>query len=153
MIKMCACEDEFEKLMDKNVLEECLDSHLDTIWKNCSPIELLIKALHDFNLDLKVKKGTGNTQVPNFIIIPDKTLILRVSNEDTVCGKKQILYFFLDYVITGKIRDELKHSLFEISNQGILVHYSREPADKHELTENPGLNANSETLLLILRSK
>lgn len=153
MIKVADNKCTFNKSQNADFLEACLDSCLETTWKDCTPKELLEKTLHDFGLNLKIEKGSGNTQEPNFIISLDKTVILYVSNEHTVCGEKQILYFFLKYVVTGEIKEYNNRFLFTFSNNGAIVSCVQESANKYEMTENPGLNENSETLLRILRSR
>ena len=49
--------------------------------------------------------NADNLQVPPFIV-HSESVTLYISNRNTVCGKKQILYFFLEYIITGKIKNE-----------------------------------------------
>lgn len=153
MIKVFVDKCTINQPKEEDVLENCLNSHLEIDWKNCTPKELLEKSLKDFDLNLEVAKGAGNTQVPGFIVNLSRTVVLYVSNEYSVCGEKQILYFFLENVVTGKIQKDLQQFLFTFNNDGIVEPCVQVSADKREMTENPGLNKNSETLLRIINSR
>lgn len=96
-----------------------------------------------------IRKGIDNLQVPPFII-GSQTITLYISNRHTVCGKKQMLYFFLEYIITGKIIKETDNYLFTVDQYGSVIPQIQESNRNYKMTENQGLNANAETLLGIL---
>ena len=106
MIRTIVPEDTFSEPMSANDLEANLDRHLDPSWHRCTPEKLLRESLKSFNMTMNnLYKGVDNSQVPPFIV-SFQTVTLYISNRHTVCGKKQMLYFFLEYIITGKITKE-----------------------------------------------
>lgn len=150
MIKGLVTDNKFSDPMEAEDMEACLNQHLDPSWRCCTPEELLRKSLKNFNLKLNTPhKGADNSQVPLFII-RSRSITLYVSNRKTVCGKKQMLYFFLEYIITGKINEEADKYLFAVDHQGFIIPHIQEPNCKGKMDETPGLNANAETLLGIL---
>ena len=61
-----------------------------------------------------------------------------------------MLYFFLEYIITGKITKETDNYLFTVDQYSSVIPQIQEANRNYKMTENPGLNANAETLLEIL---
>lgn len=150
MIKAVASDDKFSKPMTAEQLKACLDQYLDSSWRCCTPEELIRKSLEYFNLTMNVPyKGVANSQAPIFIVY-SKVVTLYISNRHTVCGKKQMLYFFLEYILTGKIAKEADKYLFTIDNHNFVISCMQDPNRIYKMTEIPGLDINAETLLSIL---
>lgn len=153
MIKELVTDVKFSDPMKAEEIETCLDQHLDSSWRYCTPEKLLRESLKHFNLRMNTPhKGADNSQVPIFII-QSESITLYVSNRNTVCGKKQMLYFFLEYIITGKIKEEIQKYLFTVDKQGIVNPCIQAPNRKYKMDETPGLNTNAEALLGILSSE
>lgn len=150
MIKELVTDDQFSVPMKAEDIESCLNRHLDSSWCCCTPEELLRESLKYFNLRMNTPdKGVGNSDVPLFII-RSESITLYVSNRQTVCGKKQMLYFFLEYIVTGKIKEEVNNYLFTVDYQGNIIPRIQASNRKYKMDETPGLNTNAETLLGIL---
>lgn len=150
MIRTTVSEDTFSERMNAHDLEAYLDQYLDPSWHCCTPEKLLRESLKFFNMTkYNIRKGIDNLQVPPFII-GSQTITLYISNRHTVCGKKQMLYFFLEYIITGKIIKETDNYLFTVDQYGSVIPQIQESNRNYKMTENQGLNANAETLLGIL---
>lgn len=151
MIKELVTVEKINNPMKAEDLEALLDHCLTPLWRCCTPEELLRKSLDYFKLIMDDPcKGADNLQVPPFIV-HSESVTLYISNRNTVCGKKQILYFFLEYIITGKIKNE--KPLFYIDDYGSVIPCIQDPKRNYKMTENPGLNANAETLLSILNCR
>ena len=152
MIKETVTDGKFNNPMKAEDMKSCLNQHLDPSWCCCTPEELLRESLKCFNLKMNTpEKGASNSQVPRFIV-RSESITLYVSNRQTVCGKKQMLYFFLEYIVTGKIKEETDNYIFTVDHERNVIPCIQAPNREYKMDETPGLNTNAETLLGILSS-
>lgn len=131
-----------------------LDHLLAPAWRDCTVEALIRKTLYeDYGLNLSVLKGAGNTNRAVFLVSQKgKSLTLYISNKYSPCGKKQMAYLFLEYLITGKLGEVCRHPLFIIGSDNKIFSNSQLPVVL-EMNDNLPLASNAELLRDILNRK
>lgn len=98
-------------LKEKYLLEEPL--------QQMSVLEFLRTAIrHDWNKELTLRHGNNNTASPTHLILPNGTLEIYICNEQTRCGRIQLLYWYFKQLYNRPQPDSV--SVFDIKNGRIV---------------------------------
>ncbi|MDE7382970.1 MAG: hypothetical protein K2M99_03680 [Treponemataceae bacterium] len=102
---------------------------------------------HDWNKELKLRRGNSNTANPTHLILPNGTLEIYISNEQTRCGRIQLLYWYFKQLY-GQIQPD-SVSVFDIKNGKIIENL---PAPLNmDMDENDNAMHYAKIMLKILR--
>ena len=100
-----------EVLKEKYLLEEPL--------QQMSVLEFLRTAIwHDWNKELTLRRGNSNTACPTHLILPNGILEIYICNEQTRCGRIQLLYWYFKQLYNQPKLDSV--SVFVIKNGRIV---------------------------------
>lgn len=130
-------------------LSQAMYSCFGSEWRDSTPIELIRNNSAKFlGIKIKISKmhGIGNDLEPHYIIDGAHVVHLYVSNENTVCGECQMIYFMLQMLISKTILNELnKKPLFDISGDNSIYTDNKEdkPIQKKKMSDSPGLHKNA----------
>lgn len=71
-----------------------------------------ITVLQDYKKELKILRGNSNTACPTYQQLPNGILQLYISDERTLCGQKQLLYFYFQWGFNSlPLKSELIYEL------------------------------------------
>lgn len=129
-----------ERLTQKYSLEKPL--------QQMSVPEFLRTAIwHDCNKELRLRRGNSNTANPTHLSLPNGTLELYISNEQTRCGRIQLLYWYFKQLYGQNQLDSA--SVFDIQN-GQIIEIRSAPLNV-DMDENDNAMHYAKIMLKILR--
>ena len=140
-------------------IKQIFDSFYGQGWQRYDVNLLFHKTGEILGLKTDVDNGeVGNDEIPKYLSDKSPSVCLYVCNVKTSCGRKQIVYFILDKMISGDIVYEIKKGsyLFEIDSEQRVISgddEDHEPDANERMSDYPELYENMQSVWEMLDRK